>query len=142
MSTFHNPEDGLADSSTLDKNKSHLIIFDDVMTEKQKVIMDYFSYGRHSNVNVFYLCPSLHYIPKHGIRQNANIFIIFVQDDKTIEYFHETHVSRDMPFAEFKQICCYAWSTDYGYIVINLWDKPRCNRYMLNYDMVYTPKNT
>jgi len=58
--TFYNPEDGIVDPSTLDKNQSHIIVFDDVMSENQKVMTDYFCRGRHNNVNAFYLCQSVH----------------------------------------------------------------------------------
>ena len=75
--TFHNPEEGIDDPSTLDKNKTHIVVFDDVMNEKQKVMTHYFTRGRHNNVNVFYLCQSIHQLNKHGIRQNTNIYIYF-----------------------------------------------------------------
>ena len=138
--TFHNPEEGIDDPSTLDKNKTHIVVFDDVMNEKQKVMTDYFTRGRHNNVNVFYLCQSIHQLKKHGIRQNANIFILFHQDDKTLKYFYETHISADMPLEEFKSICRTAWSKNHGYIVINLWEEAACGRYILNYNKLYTPK--
>ena len=35
--TFYNPEEGIEDPSSLDKNKTHIVVFDDVMNEKQKV---------------------------------------------------------------------------------------------------------
>ena len=108
--TFYKPDDKIIDPSDLDKSKTHVIIFDDVMTEDQKVITDYFCRGRHSNVNVFYLCQSLHKLKKHCIRQNTNIFILFHQDEKTLNYFHETHLSGDMPFEEFLKFCHEAWT--------------------------------
>ena len=46
------------------------------MNNKQSKIIDYFTRGRHNNVNIFYLCQSLHKIGKHCIRENANIFIL------------------------------------------------------------------
>jgi hypothetical protein len=138
--TFHSPDDGIAHPSTLDKNKTHLVIFDDVINENQKDMTDYFCMGRHNNVNVFYLCQSLHHLPKHGIRQNANIFILFHQDDKTIKYSHETHVSGDMPFDELNFFCQEAWSNEHGYIAIHLWKNAMCGRYVLNYDTIYLPK--
>ena len=46
----------------LDKNKNHVVIFDDVMLNDQTEIEDYFWRRRHDNVNVFYLCQSLHKI--------------------------------------------------------------------------------
>ena len=140
MITFHSPCDGIDHPSTHDKNKTHLVIFDDVMNEKQTDMTDYFCMGRHNNVNVFYLCQSLHHLQRHGIRQNANIFILFHQDDKTIKYFYDTHISADMQLDEFKQICQEAWSREHGYIVINLWENPMCGRYLINYDNIYIPK--
>jgi hypothetical protein len=116
------------------------MIFDDVMLKDQTVIKDYFCRGRHNNVSVFYLCQSLHKIAKHCIRENANIFILFRQDDKTLKYFHETHISGDMDFTEFKQFCDGAWSNKHGFVVINIWDDDYCGRYWDNYNKVYTPR--
>ena len=79
------------------------------MLDDQTAIKKYFCSGRHNNVNVFYLVQSLHKIAKHCIRENANIFILFKQDDKTLKYFHETHISGDMDFKELKQFCDNAW---------------------------------
>ena len=85
--SFYNPNDNsIADPSQLDKSKIHIVMFDDVMNQKdQKVMTDYFCRGRHNNISVFYLCQSLHQLKKHGIRQNANIFILFHQDNKTLK---------------------------------------------------------
>ena len=138
--TFHNPDDKIVDPSELDKNKTHIIVFDDVMGQDQKVMTDYFTRGRHNNVNVFYLCQSLHQLKKHGIRQNANIFILFHQDKKTVKYFYDTHISADMSLLEFEKICENAWSTKHGYIVINIWEKAECGRYLINYTELYIPE--
>ena len=109
------------------------------MLKDQTVIKEYFCKGRHNNVNVFYLCQSLHKIAKHCIRENANIFILFKQDEKTLKYFHETHISGDMDFKEFKSFCQNAWDKKHGFVVINIWDDAYCGRYWANYNTVYTP---
>ena len=93
------------DTVELDKKQNHVMIFDDVMLDDQTAIKKYFCSGRHNNVNVFYLEQSLYKIAKHCIRENANIFILFKQDDKTLIYLHETHISGDMNFKEFKLFC-------------------------------------
>ena len=136
---FYESFEEIKDPKNLDSTQSHIMIFDDVMNEDQSVIKDYFCRGRHNNVNVFYLCQSLHKIQKHCIRENANVFILFHQDDKTLKYFHETHISGDMDFKEFKELCCKAWSKKYGFIVINLWEESYCGRYLINYGEIYTP---
>ena len=138
--TFHDPHEGIVDPSGLDKNKTFIVVFDDVMNECQKPMIDYFTRGRHNGCNVFYLCQSLHQIKKHSIRQNANVFILFHQDDKTLKYFYDTHLSSDMPFPEFKKWCADVWSTNHGYVVINLFEEPSCGRYISNYNELYIPE--
>ena len=136
---FFDADSDVLNPSKLDKNKSHIMIFDDVMLKDQTVIKDYFCRGRHNNVSVFYLCQSLHKITKHCIRENANIFILFKQDDKTLKYFHETHISGDMDFKEFQNFCNRAWNKKHGFVVINIWDDAFCGRYWDNYNKIYTP---
>jgi Poxvirus A32 protein len=140
IAQFFDDDTEIMNPSQLDQNKNHIMIFDDVMMEDQSVIKDYFCRGRHNNVNVFYLCQSLHKIAKHCIRENANIFILFRQDDKTLKYFHETHISGDMNFEELKHFCENAWRRKHGFVVINIWDEAFCGRYWSNYDNIYIPK--
>jgi len=137
---FFDADDEILNPTYLDKSKNHVMIFDDVMLKDQSAIKDYFCRGRHNNVSVFYLCQSLHKIAKHCIRENANMFILFKQNDKTLKYFHETHISGDMDFIEFKQFCDGAWSKKHGFIVIYIWEECYCGRYWSNYDSIYVPK--
>jgi len=117
-------DDEIKNPEELNPETNHIMIFDDVMLSDQTTIREYFCRGRHNNVNVFYLCQSLHKIAKHCIRDNTNIFILFHQDDKTLKYFHETHISGDMDFKEFKAFCDKCWQEEHGFVVINLWEKP------------------
>ena len=125
--------------SELDPSTNHVMVFDDVMLKDQTKIKEYFCMGRHSNINVFYLVQSLHKIPKQCIRDNANIFILFHQDQKTLKYFHGTHISADMDFTEFKKFCDAAWSVKHGSVVINKWEAPYCGRYISNYSEIHVP---
>jgi hypothetical protein len=140
IAQFYDADNEIMNPSELDKNKNHIMIFDDVLLKDQTVIKDYFCRGRHNNINVFYLCQSLHKIAKHCIRENANIFILFRQDNKTQKYFHEANISGDMDYSEFKTFCDVAWSKKHGFVVINIWDEAYCGRYWSNYDNIYIPK--
>jgi Poxvirus A32 protein len=140
IARFFDADNEIMNPSELNKDKNHIMIFDDVMMRDQSVIKEFFCRGRHNNVNVFYLCQSLHKISKHCIRENANIFILFRQDEKTLKYFHETHILGDMDFVEFKEFCGGAWSKKHGFVVINIWDEAYCGRYWSNYDNIYIPK--
>jgi len=139
IANFYDADEEIKDPKELDPNIPHIMIFDDVMLKDQTKIKDYFCRGRHNNVNVFYLCQSLHKIAKHCIRDNANVFILFHQDDKTLKYFHETHVSGDMDFKELKEFCDKAWAKKHGFVVINLWEDPYCGRYLSNYMDIHIP---
>ena len=136
---FFTHDEEIIDPKELDETKSHLMIFDDVQNENQTRIKDYFCSGRHNNFNVFYLCQSLNHIKKHCIRENANIFILFRLNEKTLKSFYESHASSDMKYEEFKDFCEKAWQKDHGYVVINLWSKPHDKKYIANYKEIYTP---
>ena len=138
---FFDGDEEIKDPSELNTKTNHIMIFDDVMNADQSKIKDYFCRGRHNNVNVFYLCQSLHKIAKHCIRENANVFILFHQDDKTLKYFHDTHISGDMDFKEFKAFCDEAWNKKHGFVVIKKKKKPYCGKYLQNYEKIYTPIN-
>ena len=137
---FLDADEEIVDPSTLDKKQNHIMIFDDVMLKDQTQIKDYFCRGRHNNINVFYLCQSINKIAKHCIKDNANMFILFKQDDKTLKYFHEAHISGDMDFNEFQSFCHSAWDKKHGFVVINLWDDAWYGRYWANYNEIYTPR--
>lgn len=84
------------------KNNS-IIIFDDVACEKQNNIRSYFCMGRHKNVDSFYLCQTYTRIPKHLIRDNANMIIMFKQDEMNMKHVYSDHVGTDMSFEKFSK---------------------------------------
>ena len=51
-----------------DARPDSIFVFDDVACDEQNTIREYFSMGRHSNVDCFYLCQSYARIPKYLIR--------------------------------------------------------------------------
>ena len=50
-----------------------IIIFDDVICEKQNNIRDYFCMGRHKFIDYFYLSQTYTKIPKHLMRDIMQI---------------------------------------------------------------------
>jgi len=117
------------------------MLFNDVMLKDQSVIKGYFCRGRHNTTSVFYLCQSFHKIAKYCIRENANMFILFKQDDMTSKYFHGTHISDYMYFIEFEQFCDEAWSKKHGFVVINIWEECYCGKYWSNYEVFSYQQN-
>jgi ABC-type cobalamin/Fe3+-siderophores transport system ATPase subunit len=139
---FYDKDDEILDPSKLDPNKSHIIVFDDVLSEKQNKMRDYFTRGRHNKNSVFYLSQSFYKVAKHCIRDNVNLYIIFKQNNKNLESFYKDQVDPDMKFDEFKEFCNKAWCKEHGYVMINC-DKLADNgKYRINCDEIYVPKNS
>lgn len=106
-----------------------IIIFDDVICGKQDTIREYFCMGRHRNIDCFYLAQTYTKIPKHLIRDNANMIIIFKQDEMNLRHIYNDHVIGDMSFKEFANICSECWKDKYGFVVISKDDSMRKGRY-------------
>lgn len=96
-----------------------IIIFDDVAGENQNNIRDYFAMGRHKNIDSFYLNQTYSKIPKQLIRDNANLIILFKQDDINLRHVYDEHVNADMSWLQFRAMCSKIWNTPYNYLVIN-----------------------
>jgi len=74
---FYKTSHDVSDPSNLSLDYNNLIIFDDLMLEKQNKCETYYIRWRHSNVDCFYLCQNYFILPRQTIRENAN-FIVFL----------------------------------------------------------------
>ena len=109
------PNDIVADKG----NARHLIIFDDLIDEKQAQLSKYFTRGRHNNINVVYISQSYFHLPRKTIRNNCNLLILFGLGQRDLTNIWHDVVSSDMPIDEFKQFCSDAFEHEYGFIVID-----------------------
>lgn len=96
-----------------------IIIFDDVASCNQNVMRDYFCFGRHKNTDCFYLCQTYSSIQKQLIRDNANLIVIFHQDNTNLKHIYDDHVNVDMSYQLFKDLCSLCWREPYGFVVID-----------------------
>ena len=118
-----------------DKAKHNSIfIFDDVICGKQSSIRDYFCMGRHKQIDCFYLCQTYTKIPKHLIRDNANMIVIFKQDEMNLRHISNDHVIGDMEFKTFLKICNECWKDKYCFVVISKDDGINKGRYRKGFD--------
>ncbi|CAH3196119.1 unnamed protein product, partial [Porites evermanni] len=92
---FEEAED-VPDPKELNKEDKNLLIFDDLILAKQNKIEDYYTRGRHSNVDCIYLSQNYFKLPRQTIRENANLFRLFPQDLKNVNHIFNDHVSDDM----------------------------------------------
>lgn len=119
-----------------EKIKPHSIfIFDDVICDNQKNIQSYFCMGRHKNVDCFYLSQSYTHIPKHLIRENTNLIILFKQDQMNLRHVYNDHsIAADMSFKRFMEMCNCCWKKKYGFLVIDTESELNRGRYRKGFD--------
>lgn len=115
-----------------------VFIFDDVACDNQNVIREYFSMGRHHDIDSFYLCQSYAKIPKHLIRDNANTLILFKQDEQNLRHVYNDHIGTDMSFDDFRSLCSLPWKKDYGFLSIFKDNKMNEGRYRQGLDHFIT----
>lgn len=114
--TFSDNSDVISPSEALPNS---IFVFDDVACDKQNTIREYFAMGRHSNIDCFYLCQTYAKIPKHLIRDNANLLILFKQDGTNLRHAYNDHVNTDMSYENFHALCRACWRYRYGFLVID-----------------------
>lgn len=113
---YHGNEEVL---SVQEAKPNSVIIFDDVACENQNNMRDYFAMGRHKCIDCFYLNQTYTKIPKQLVRDNANLIILFKQDEINLKHIYEEHVNTDMSWSEFREMCSKIWSEPFNYVVIN-----------------------
>lgn len=111
-----------------------IMVFDDISCEKHDCIRNYFTMGRHKNIDTFYLGQTYSRIPKQLIRDNTNLVILFKQDEMNMRHVYNDHVNTDMPFDKFKALCGKAWDHHYGFLVIDKDRDKEKGRYRLGFD--------
>ena len=97
------------DPRELSSEKKNLMVFGDLLLEKQNTCESYYVRGRHSNVDCFYLAQNYFKLPRQTIRENANFICLFPQDLKNLNHIFDDHVGNDMTKEEFRQLCKIAW---------------------------------
>jgi len=115
-----------------------IVLFDDVSCEQQNNIRKYFAMGRHSGVDTFYLCQTYSQVPKQLVRDNANLLILFRQDDCNLRHVYNDHVNTDMKYDAFKDVCAEAWKARYGFLVVDKDSPMNVGRYRIGFDRFIT----
>lgn len=111
-----------------------VIIFDDVVCENQINIRNYFAMGRHRQIDCFYLSQTYSKVPKQLIRDNANLLLLFKQDETNLKHVYNEHVNSDMSWNKFKDICHNIWQTKHSFLTINKDSELNKGRYRKNLD--------
>lgn len=138
--SFYESADDVPDPRDLSSSTNNLMIFDDLLLEKQNKCESYYTRGRHSNVDCFYLGQNYFKLPRQTIRENANFICLFPQDKKNLNHIYNDHVSGDMPKEEFIKVCKTAWKEPHGFVVIDLSSAADKGKYRSGLDTIYIPE--
>jgi len=133
---YYDDSSSIPDPIELNKNHKNLIIFDDIMLEKQNKCEDYYTRGRHNNVDCFYISQNYTKLPRHTIRENSNLFILFPQDNITLDHFYRDHCT-DINKNEFKYLCNETWIKPYNFVTVDLSSNKYDGRYRRNLNDFY-----
>ena len=102
---FYQSAEDVPDPRELCSEKKNLMVFDDLLLEKQNTCESYYVRKRHCNVDCFYLAQNYFKLPRQTIRENANFIGLFPQDLKSLNHIFDDHVGSDMTKEEFRQLC-------------------------------------
>ena len=136
---FFETESDVPDPRDLNPEDKNLMIFDDLLLEKQNKCEDYYVRGRHSNVDCFYLAQNYFQLPRRTIRTNSNFICIFPQNLRDMNNLHFDHVGDDMTKEEFRKFCRKCWEKPHGFAVIDLTSEKETGKYREGFDNFFIP---
>ena len=116
---FYESADDVPDPRELSSGKKNLMVFDDLLLEKQNKCESFYIRGRHNNVDCFYLAQNYFKLPRQTMRENANFICLFSQDMKNLNHIFDDHVGSDLTKEEFRQFCKTACEKQHGVIIID-----------------------
>ena len=138
-SYFFENSDDVPDPKELNPEDKNLMVFDDLLLEKQNACEKYYARGRHSNVDCFYLSQNYFKLPRQTIRENANFICLFRQDFKNMNHIYGDHASSDMKSEEFRDMCKKIWEGPHDFEVIDLTRDKDFGKYRKCFDEFYLP---
>ena len=73
-------------------------------------IGEFFTRGRHENLDVHYISQSYFALPRQSIRDNSDRLVFFKQTLRDVQNIYQDIGAFDMKYAEFKEMCRVSWS--------------------------------
>ena len=110
VAEFHDNVADIPDPNEWDSNDKNLIVFDDIMLGPQSTPEKYYTRGRHTGVDCFYIAQSYFPLPRRTIRENANLFFFFQQDNKNLNHIYQDLCAIDgVSYELFRNFCNDVW---------------------------------
>ena len=105
----------------INKYKGSVVIFVDMLgVRNSSQIDEFFTRGRHEDLDVFYISQSYFALPRQSIRKNSDRLILFKQTLRDVHSMYYDIGAFDMKYDEFNEMCHKAWSERFNYLCIDL----------------------
>ena len=109
------------DIKPINKYKGSIVIFDDMLGARNSCQIDeFYTRGRHEDLDVYYISQSYFALPRQGIRNNSDILILFKQTLGDVQSMYYDIGAYDMKYDEIKEMCHKAWDEKYNYLCIDM----------------------
>ena len=105
----------------INKYKGSIVIFDDMLGAKNSSQIDeFFTRGRHEDLDVYYISQSCFALPRQSIRNNSDRLILFKQTLRDVQSMYYDIGAYDMKYDELKEMCHKAWDEKFIYLCIDM----------------------
>ena len=94
----------------INKYKGSIVIFDDMLGARNSSQIDeFFTRGRHEDLDVYYISQSYFGLPRQRIRNTNDILLLFKQTLRDVQSMYYDIGSYDMKYDEIKEMCHKSW---------------------------------
>ena len=112
----------------INKYKGSVVIFDDMLGARNSFQIDeFFTRGRHEDLDVYYISQSFFALLRQSIRKNSHRLILFKQTLRDVQSMSYGIGAYDMNYDEFKGMCHKAWNERFNYLCFDLAKKMKVN---------------
>ena len=116
----------------INKYKGPIVIFEDMLGARNcSQIDEFFTRGRHEDLDIYYISQSYFALPRKSIRNNSDKLILFKQTLRDLQSKYFDIGAFDMIYDEFKEICRVAWSEKINYLVIDMTENKNGGKYRI-----------
>ena len=121
------------DNKPINKYKGSIVIFDDMLGAKNSSQIDeFFTRGRHEDLDVYYISQSYFALPRQSIRNNSDRLILFKQTLGDVQSMYYDIGAYDMKYEEFKEMCHKARDERYNYLCIDMTKNKKEGKYRIS----------
>ena len=109
------------DIKPINRYKGSVVIFVDMLGSKNSFQIDeFFTRGRHEELDVCYISQSYFGLPRRSIRNNSDRLTLFKQTLKDVQRIYYDIGAYDLKYDEFKKMCSFTWSEKFNYLCIEM----------------------